>query len=173
MKPRFHHLLLTHTMWLSNSSPSSWYRSKKVKAKAILCILCTPMSISEIHLSQNLRQPSLTVIISQRTMGKFVEIHMKVLKLWSAIFHKFFGQHFKQDHHSLQMVDHFALHREHLFTHFWTFYVITSKASQRKGESVLPYWDFLNYHRCYYTFQKQMSYMKYGKMRLRSLGFNV
>jgi hypothetical protein len=28
-----------------------------------------------------------------------------------------FGQHFEQDHHSLQIADHFALHREHLFTH--------------------------------------------------------
>jgi hypothetical protein len=28
----------------------------------------------------------------------------------------FFAQHFEQDHHSLQMADHFTLHREHLFT---------------------------------------------------------
>jgi hypothetical protein len=27
------------------------------------------------------------------------------------------GQHFEQDHHSLQMVNHFALHHEHLFAH--------------------------------------------------------
>jgi hypothetical protein len=52
---------------------------------------------------------------------KCVEIHMKVLKLWSTVFHKFFGQHFEQDQ-SLQMADHFALHREHLFAHLWTFY---------------------------------------------------
>jgi hypothetical protein len=55
---------------------------------------------------------------------KFVEIHMKLLILWSAIFLRFFGQHFEQDHHSLQISDHFALHREHLFTHLWTFYTI-------------------------------------------------
>jgi hypothetical protein len=42
------------------------------------------------------------------------KIHTKVLKLWSAVFHKFFCQDFKQDH-SLQMADPFALHREHLF----------------------------------------------------------
>jgi hypothetical protein len=47
----------------------------------------------------------------------FVEIHTEVLKLLSAIFHKYFGQHFKQDHHSLQMADHFTVHREHLFAH--------------------------------------------------------
>jgi hypothetical protein len=33
-----------------------------------------------------------------------------------------FGQQFEQDHHSPQMADHFALHREHLFAHLWTFY---------------------------------------------------
>jgi hypothetical protein len=26
---------------------------------------------------------------------KFVEIHTKVLKLWSIVFHKLFGQHFE------------------------------------------------------------------------------
>jgi hypothetical protein len=34
---------------------------------------------------------------------KFVDFHTKVLKSWSAIFHRFFGQCFEQDHHSLQM----------------------------------------------------------------------
>jgi hypothetical protein len=29
---------------------------------------------------------------------------------WTAL-----GQHFEQVHHSLQMADHFVLHREHLF----------------------------------------------------------
>jgi hypothetical protein len=54
---------------------------------------------------------------------KYVEIHMKALKLWSAIFHKFFGRHFEQDH-SLQMADHFSFYHEHLFAHLWTFYTI-------------------------------------------------
>jgi hypothetical protein len=31
--------------WLWNSLPSLCYFSKKVKAKAILCVLCTPISI--------------------------------------------------------------------------------------------------------------------------------
>jgi hypothetical protein len=35
-----------------------------------------------------------------------VEIHTKVLKLWSAVFF------FEQSHHSLQMTHNFALHRE-------------------------------------------------------------
>jgi hypothetical protein len=59
---------VTHTMWSRNSSPSLWYRSKKVKPKAILCILCWLMSIFGTHLMQNLWQPSLTVIISYRTV---------------------------------------------------------------------------------------------------------
>jgi hypothetical protein len=29
------------------------------------------------------------------------------------VFHKFFRQHFEQDHHSIQMTDNFALHGEH------------------------------------------------------------
>jgi hypothetical protein len=44
---------------------------------------------------------------------KCVEIDTKVLKLWSTVFHKFFDEHFEQDHHSLQMADHFTPHREH------------------------------------------------------------
>jgi hypothetical protein len=35
-----------------------------------------------------------------------------------------FCQHFEQDNHSLQMSDHFALYREHLFTRLGTFYTI-------------------------------------------------
>jgi hypothetical protein len=34
------------TMQLQSTSPSLWYRSKNVKEKAILCILCPPVSIS-------------------------------------------------------------------------------------------------------------------------------
>jgi hypothetical protein len=41
MKPRFRHLLCCDR----NSSPPLWYRSKNVTAEAILCVLCTPMSI--------------------------------------------------------------------------------------------------------------------------------
>jgi hypothetical protein len=43
-------LPLTCMMWLRNSSPSLWYRYKKVKPEAILCILCTPISIFGTHL---------------------------------------------------------------------------------------------------------------------------
>jgi hypothetical protein len=46
-----------------------------------------------------------------------MEIHMKVLKLSTAVFKKYFGQRFEQDQHSLQMADHFALPREHFFAH--------------------------------------------------------
>jgi hypothetical protein len=53
-----------------------------------------------------------------------VEIHMKVLKLWSALLGKFFGQRFEQDHLSLQIADHFALHCEHLFAHVRMFFTI-------------------------------------------------
>jgi hypothetical protein len=51
------------------------------------------------------------------TAVDIVAIHTKDLKLCSAVFHKFFGQHFEQDHRSLQTADHFALDHEHLFAH--------------------------------------------------------
>jgi hypothetical protein len=38
---------------------------------------------------------------------------MKVLKLWSALFHEFFGQRCEQDRHSVQVADNLALHRKH------------------------------------------------------------
>jgi hypothetical protein len=41
-------------MWLRNASPSLWYCSKKVKAEAILCVLCAPVSFFGTHLAQNL-----------------------------------------------------------------------------------------------------------------------
>jgi hypothetical protein len=63
------------------------------------------------------------LIIIDDLIEKSVEIHVKVLKLWSAVFNKFFGLPFEQNHLSLQMADHFALHCEHLFTHL-TFYTI-------------------------------------------------
>jgi hypothetical protein len=55
---------VTRTKWLRNSWPSLWYRYKKFKAEAILCVLCAPVSIFGTHLAQNLWQPSLTVTIS-------------------------------------------------------------------------------------------------------------
>jgi hypothetical protein len=45
---------VTPTMRLRNSLPTLWYHSKKVKAEAILCILCTPVSIFRAHLMLNL-----------------------------------------------------------------------------------------------------------------------
>jgi hypothetical protein len=53
-----------------------------------------------------------------------VEIHANILKLRIAVFHKLFGQHFEQDHHSIQMADHSAFNREHLLAHLRTFYTI-------------------------------------------------
>jgi hypothetical protein len=47
-----------------------------------------------------------------------------ISEIVKRVYHKFSGQHFEQDHHSLQMADHFPLHREHLFAHLWTFYTI-------------------------------------------------
>jgi hypothetical protein len=43
---------VTYVMWLRNVLPSSWYRSK-VKAEAILCVLCALMSIFGTHLAEN------------------------------------------------------------------------------------------------------------------------
>jgi hypothetical protein len=45
---------VTLMMWLRNSLPSLWYHSKKVKAEAIPCILCSLVSIFRTHLAQNL-----------------------------------------------------------------------------------------------------------------------
>jgi hypothetical protein len=45
---------VTRTMWLQNSLPSLWYHPKKVRAEAIPCILCAPVSIFEMHVMQNL-----------------------------------------------------------------------------------------------------------------------
>jgi hypothetical protein len=106
-------------MWLRNSTPSLWHRSKKVRAEAILCILRAPMSIFGTHLAQNLWQPSLACDNLQKTVYEICGNSQE-----SSEIHKFFGQHFEQDNHSLQMADHFTLHREHLFTHLWKFYSI-------------------------------------------------
>jgi hypothetical protein len=56
------------------------------------------------------------MIISYRTLREICGNSHESSKIVKC-FHKCFGQHFEQDHHSLQMTDHFALHREHLFTH--------------------------------------------------------
>jgi hypothetical protein len=48
---------VTHMIWLRNSSPSLWYRSKKVKARVIRSVLCAPMSIHKTHLARNLWSP--------------------------------------------------------------------------------------------------------------------
>jgi hypothetical protein len=40
----------------------------------------------------------------------------KIPEIVKRRLHKFFGQHFEQDHHSLQTADHFTFHREHLFS---------------------------------------------------------
>jgi hypothetical protein len=45
---------VTRIMWLRDSSPSLWYRCRKVKAEAILCILYAPVNIFGTHLGQNL-----------------------------------------------------------------------------------------------------------------------
>jgi hypothetical protein len=52
MKSRFQHLLL-------ELSPSLWYRSEKVKAEFIPCVLFAPVSIFGTHLAQSLLQVSL------------------------------------------------------------------------------------------------------------------
>jgi hypothetical protein len=97
---------VTRTMWWRCSLSFSWFHSKKVKAKANLCILCAPVS-------------------NFRTRVKFVEIHTKALKLWTAVFHNSEGgQHFmnKIITHYRWPAGHFALHSEHLFAHLWILY---------------------------------------------------
>jgi hypothetical protein len=119
MKPRFCHL--SWCDWEIHCHLCGFALRKSTKAKAILCVLWATVSIFGTHLAQNLWQPSLTVISSQR---KVHEMRTKVLKLWRTVFHIIFSQQFEQDHHSLQMADHFDLHHKHLFAHLWTFHII-------------------------------------------------
>jgi hypothetical protein len=62
-----------------------------------------------------------------------------------------FGQHFEQDHYSLQMADHFALHREHLFAQLWAFYTIVLQLlhSLRFGHKPLIIHDGFPQHSCF------------------------
>jgi hypothetical protein len=54
------------------------HRSKIVcKNRSFLCILLSLVGNFGTHVAQNLWQPILTVIISERTELKFVEIHTK------------------------------------------------------------------------------------------------
>jgi hypothetical protein len=88
-------------------------------------------SLHFVHIREHFWNPSCTKLVTAQPNSdnliencvKYVEIHMKALKFWSTIFHKFFIQHFEQDY-SLQMADHFALSCENLFTHLWTFCAI-------------------------------------------------
>jgi hypothetical protein len=101
---------VTHTMWLWNSSPSSWYCSKNVKfkAEAILCILWAPMSIFGTHLAQNLWYPSLTVIILYTTVreicGNSHESSEIVKRRPSPILNKIIG-HYRQPTTSLLIMN--------------------------------------------------------------------
>jgi hypothetical protein len=89
---------------MRNSLPPLWYPSKKIKARR------KPFSEFCMH-----------------PCAKIVEIQAKVLKLWRAIFHAFFAQRFEQGHITCywRLVDHFPLHREHLFLHLWSLYSYT------------------------------------------------
>jgi hypothetical protein len=54
MKPRFHHLLLVRCDWGNNRHLCGITLKKKVKAEAILCVLCAPVSIFGTRVTQNL-----------------------------------------------------------------------------------------------------------------------
>jgi hypothetical protein len=87
---------VTHMMWLRNSSPYSWYHSKKSKPKSFSAFC--------VHTwEQNV---------------KFLKILIEVLKLWSTHFLVKTSNkiiiHYK--------VDHSAFHHKHMLTHLWTFY---------------------------------------------------
>jgi hypothetical protein len=79
MKPRFCHLLL---VWcdLNICCDLSGFTQKSQSQRHYLCLVCTCEHF-QTHLVQNLWQLNLSMI---------VEIHTKVLELWSIIFHDFF-----------------------------------------------------------------------------------
>jgi hypothetical protein len=58
--------------------------------------------------------PNCDKLIENKECVKFVEIHMKLLKLWSAVLHTFFRSTSEQVLRSLQVADHFAIHCKHL-----------------------------------------------------------
>jgi hypothetical protein len=77
---------VTCMMWLRNSSPSSWYHSKKSQSQShSLCFVCT---LEHFH-----NPPCTKLVIALPNCDnlvecmKFVEIYMTVLKLWSVVFH--------------------------------------------------------------------------------------
>jgi hypothetical protein len=108
----FHHLLLIRCDW-EIIRQFCGITLKKVKAEAILCVLCAPVSIFWTLLVQNLWRPSPTAIISKRTVHKIcgnslesseiVKCHLSHIA-WSTLWTRLF----------IQTADHFALHREHL-----------------------------------------------------------
>jgi AraC-like DNA-binding protein len=58
-----------------------------------------------------------------------------------------FCQQFEQNHHSVQMADHFGLHCEHLFTLFRTFYTIVLQFLQSLHFGPKPFtMDFHSAH---------------------------
>jgi hypothetical protein len=105
MKPRFHHLILIWCDW------------------EIYCHLCgiilkksklKPFSAFYVHLWKFSEPVLLEICGNSHQSSEIVKCCLSQI----------FVQHSKQDHHSLQMANHFVLHHEHLFGHLWTFYTI-------------------------------------------------
>jgi hypothetical protein len=117
MKPMIDHLLLVRCDWEIHRHLCGM-ALKKVKAEAILCVLCVPVSIFGTHLARNLWYPSLSMIISLRAVQEICgnshersEVVKRRHSLWTRPSLTTNGRHF-------------ALHREHLLAHLWTSYTI-------------------------------------------------
>jgi hypothetical protein len=77
-----------------------WYSSKKSKPKPFSAFSAHPWAFSEPILRKNCDTLVYDNLIEESAWNLWKLISRKVLKLWSAIFHKYFGHHFEQDHHS-------------------------------------------------------------------------
>jgi hypothetical protein len=97
MKPRFHHLCLMQCDWEIHRHLCGIALKRSKPKEAILCIL---WAFSELIL---LRTCDSLAKLWQSHRGQYiksVEIHANCE---TPPFTNFFGQHFEQDHHSLQM----------------------------------------------------------------------
>jgi hypothetical protein len=83
-KLKFHHLLLVRCDWEIHHRLCGIALKSQTRIEAIFCVLCAPVNIFGTHLD----------VLRQSCKEEFVKslgIHMKVLKLRSAVFHNIFG----------------------------------------------------------------------------------
>jgi hypothetical protein len=121
MKSRFHYLLLVRCDWEIHCHLCG-IALRKVKAEAILCVLCAPVSIFGTHVAQNLWWPSLTMIISYRIVSEICKNSQESSEIVKRCLSQTFWSTIWTRSSLTTNTGHFALHREHLFARLWTIY---------------------------------------------------